>query len=186
MATKGATVNTDHELMGEMLDRASARLAAYGYLLTGSQHAGEDLVQDAIVKVFVRRRRIPNAAAAEGYVRAAMRTLHLDGLRRDKLWRRLAPGQLVRDESPDATDHIAVADAVGRALGALSPQQRTAVVLRFYDDLTVVDVAQQMGLAVGTVKRYLSDALDRLAAEVGDDATFNVERVAVVDTEGRS
>ncbi len=179
-------MTADDELLGELLDRASKRLATYGYLLTGSQHAGEDLVQDAIVKVFVRRRRIPNAAAAEGYVRAAMRTLHLDGLRRDKLWRRIAPGQATRDELPDATDTINAADAVGRALGALSPQQRTAVVLRFYDDLTVADVAQHMGLATGTVKRYLSDALDRLAAEVGGDATFDVERVAVVDKEGQS
>ncbi|MFN3866986.1 MAG: RNA polymerase sigma factor, partial [Demequina sp.] len=107
-------------------------------------------------------------------------------LRREKLWRRVAPGQAVRDEQPDATERIHAADAVGRALGALSPRQRTAVVLLFYDDLTVADVAHEMGLAVGTVKRYLSDALDRLAAEVGDDATFDVERVAVVDTEGRS
>ncbi|MFW7413899.1 sigma-70 family RNA polymerase sigma factor [Demequina sp. SO4-18] len=179
-------MTADDELLGEMLERASKRLAAYGYLLTGSQHSGEDLVQDAIVKVFVRRRRIPNAAAAEGYVRAAMRTLHLDGLRRDKLWRRLMPGQAVRDAQPDDTERIHAADAVGRALGALSPRQRTAVVLRFYDDLTVADVAHEMGLAVGTVKRYLADALDRLAVEVGDDATFDVERVAVVETEGRS
>ena len=176
---------TDDDLLGELLERASARLAAYGYLLTGSQHAGEDLVQDAIVKVFVRKRRIPNVAAAEGYVRAAMRSLHVDRMRRETVWRRLAPGQAVRDEVPDEADRIATADAVGKALATLSPRQRTAVVLRYYDDLTVADVAHQMRLATGTVKRYLSDALDRLAVEVGADA-FDTERIAVVDTEGRS
>ncbi|GIG53818.1 sigma-70 family RNA polymerase sigma factor [Demequina activiva] len=176
---------TDDDLLGELLGRASTRLAAYGYLLTGSQHAGEDLVQDAIVKVFVRKRRIPNAAAAEGYVRAAMRSLHVDRMRRETVWRRLAPGQVVRDEVPDQTERIATADAVGRALATLSPRQRTAVVLRYYDDLTVADVAHQMRLATGTVKRYLSDALDRLAVEVGADV-FDAERIAVVETEGRS
>lgn len=173
------------DLLGELLERASARLAAYGYLLTGDQYAGEDLVQDAIVKVFVRKRRLPNAAAAEGYVRAAMRTLHLDRMRRDKVWRRLAPGQVARDDVPDAAERIATADAVGRALETLSPRQRTAVVLRFYDDLTVADVAHEMRLATGTVKRYLSDALDRLAVEV-DPAVFDGERISVVDREGRS
>ena len=177
---------SEPDLLGELLERASARLAAYGYLLTGDQYAGEDLVQDAIVKVFVRRRKLPNAAAAEGYVRAAMRTLHLDRMRREKVWRRIAPGQVVRGDVPDSTDAIATADAVGRALETLSPRQRTAVVLRFYDDLTVADVAHEMRLATGTVKRYLSDALDRLAVEVGDGATFESERIAVVDREARS
>lgn len=176
---------TDDDLLGELLGRASRRLAAYGYLLTGSQHAGEDLVQDAIVKVFVRKRRIPNVAAAEGYVRAAMRSLHVDRMRRETVWRRLAPGQIARDEVPDEADRIATADAIGRALATLSPRQRTAVVLRYYDDLTVADVAHQMRLATGTVKRYLSDALDRLAVEVGAEV-FDAERIAVVDMEGRS
>ncbi|WP_159448792.1 sigma-70 family RNA polymerase sigma factor [Demequina sp. NBRC 110053] len=173
------------DLLTATLERASGRLAAYGYLLTGSQHASEDLVQDALVKVFVKRRRIPNAAAAEGYVRAAMRTLHVDRLRRERLWRREAPGQVVREEAPDHAEAIATSDAVARALDALAPRERTAVVLRYFDDLTLADVAGAMGLATGTVKRYLSDALDRLAVEVGHDA-FETERVAVVETEERS
>ncbi|WP_430868302.1 sigma-70 family RNA polymerase sigma factor [Demequina aurantiaca] len=173
------------QLLGEMLDRASSRLAAYGYLLTGSQHAGEDLVQDSIVKVFSRRRRIPNAQAAEGYVRAAMRSVHIDRMRREKVWRRIAPGQVARDDVPDHADRIATADALGAALATLTPQQRTAVVLRYYDDLTVPAVAAQMRLAEGTVKRYLSEALGRLAIAVGEDA-FDVEYASVEDGKGRS
>lgn len=178
-------MSESYVLMGELLDGASARLAAYGYLLTGSQHASEDLVQDAIVKVFVRRRRIPNAQAAEAYVRAAMRSVHIDRLRREKVWRRVAPGQVGREVTPDHAERIATADALGRALATLSPQQRTAVVLRFFDDLTVAGVAAEMHLAEGTVKRYLSDSMHRLAVEMGDH-TFDTEYVDVVDKEVRS
>ncbi|WP_084079226.1 sigma-70 family RNA polymerase sigma factor [Demequina sp. NBRC 110057] len=162
-------MSADDDLMRDLLARAGGRLAAYGYLLTGSQHAGEDLVQDAIVKVFVRRRRIPNAAAAEGYVRAAMRTLHLDRLRRESRWRRVAPGLVGASELPDHAEAIAAADAVARGLEVLSPRQRTAVVLRYFDDLTVADVAHEMRLATGTVKRYLSEALERMGGVLGDD-----------------
>ncbi|MFV0633341.1 SigE family RNA polymerase sigma factor [Demequina sp.] len=172
------------DLLQATLERASGRLAAYGYLLTGSQHAAEDLVQDALVKVFVKRRRIPNAAAAEGYVRAAMRSLHIDCMRRETLWRRVIHTQVTPETQPDVAEQIVTSDAVATALAALSPRQRTAVVLRYFDDLTVADVAQAMGLAQGTVKRYLSDALDRLAAEVGSEA-FEHERIAVIETEGR-
>lgn len=167
-------------ILREMLAASSARLAAYGYLLTGSQDAGEELVQDAVVKVFSRRRAIPNAKAGEAYVRASMRTLHVDGLRRATLWRRVMPGQVMQPAVEDAASAIDAADAMGRAIATLTPQQRTVVVLRFYDDLAVADVAASMGLAVGTVKRYLSDALSRLALEVGDEE-FDSERVAVVD-----
>jgi len=167
-------------ILRETLAAGSARLAAYGYLLTGSQDAGEELVQAAAVKVFSRRRAIPNAKAGEAYVRAAMRTLHVDGLRRAKLWRRVMPGQVTPPTVEDAASAIDAADAMGRAIATLTPQQRTAVVLRYYDDLALAEVSASMGLAVGTVKRYLSDALGRLAAEVGDEG-LEFERVAVVE-----
>lgn len=173
----------DHDVLGELLQTAAARLAAYGYLLTGSQHAGEDLVQDAIVKVFVKRRRLDNARAAEGYVRATMRTIHIDQARRSALWRRAAPSLVETGNTPDAAVAIADADQLARALAGLSVQERTAVVLRYLDDLKVQDVAAQMGLADGTVKRYLSNALAKLAAVV-DISTDESERVHVVDRKG--
>lgn len=171
----------DYEaILREMLADGSARLAAYGYLLTGSQDAGEELVQEAVVKVFARRRAIPNARAAEAYVRATMRTLHVDGIRRAARWRRVMPGQVPPEAVDGAADAIDTADAMGQALTTLTPQQRTAIVLRYYDDLALADVADAMGLAVGTVKRYLSDALDRLAAAVGDQ-DLEFERIAVIE-----
>jgi len=167
------------EIIGELLDVAARRLAAYGYLLTGSQHAGEELVQAAIVKVFVRRRKVAGVQAAEGYVRATMRSVHIDGLRRERLWRRVAPGQLAgREPVDDHAARIATRDAMQRALGSLSAQERTAVVLRYFDDLTVAQTADYMGLALGTVKRYVSNALHKLAVEIGDH-DFDVERVTV-------
>ncbi len=168
------------DVLGEMLDVAAHRLAAYGYLLTGSQHAGEDLVQDAIVKVFVRQRRLDGPQAAEAYVRAAMRTLHVDRMRRETHWRGLMPRLVGRSEAPDASAVVADQDQIGRALSLLAQQERAVVVLRFYDDLKVTDIAAQMHLAEGTVKRYLSNALDKLAGVLGtlDETT---ERVGLVE-----
>jgi RNA polymerase sigma factor (sigma-70 family) len=155
-------------------------LAAYGYLLTGSQHAGEDLVQDAIVKVFVKKRRLDNPRAAEGYVRATMRTLHIDGIRRQGRLRALMPRLVHADTAEPPEVDIANRDQMGVALGALAPQERAVVVLRFYDDLKVADIAAHMHLAEGTVKRYLSQALDRLAHELGD-IDGDADRIGVIE-----
>jgi RNA polymerase sigma factor (sigma-70 family) len=158
----------NEDVLSEMLDDAADRLAAYGYLLTGSPHAGEELAQAAIVKVFVKRGRLDNARAAEGYVRAAMRTVHIDGLRRDKVWRRIMPGQAATRTAPDPAAQIASHDAMAQAMVQLSPQERAVIVLRYFDDLALSTVADQMGLATGTVKRYHSNALDKLRGAMGD------------------
>jgi len=157
----------DDDLIGQLLDTAAGRLAAYGYLLTGSQHAGQDLVQDAIVKVFVKQRRLENVRAAEGYVRSAMRTMHLDQVRRDASWRSKMPQLVNRPERDDSADDLAARDLVGRALAGLPPQERAVVVLRHYDDLQIQEIAAEMRISEGTVKRYLSQAHAALAVSLG-------------------
>ena len=173
----------ERPLLDELLGVAADRLVAYGYLLTGSQHAAEDLVQDAIIKVFIKRRRLDNVRAAEGYVRAAMRTIHIDHMRRTALWRRAAPGLLGVGDVPDAAVAVVDRDQLERALNRLSPQERAVVVLRYYDDLGIHDVAAAMKLGDGTVKRYLSNALAKLAGLV-DEIDSDRDTVAVVNRKG--
>ena len=53
------------------------------------------------------------------------------------------------------------------AIATLTPRLRACVVLRFYDDLTVPQIARDLDLAEGSVKRYLSDATQQLEALLG-------------------
>ena len=143
-------------------------LVAYGVLLTANRPDSEDLVQDALVKVFSRIRPFPNVAAADQYVRRAMLTLYLDGVRRDGLWRRIR-GAVVTDDAVAGPEHMVAAGTDLRAaLATLSPRERTCVVLRHFDDMTVAQIAAEVGLAEGSVKRYLSDAMAKLGAELGE------------------
>ncbi|MET9293652.1 sigma-70 family RNA polymerase sigma factor [Streptomyces sp. NPDC003077] len=136
-------------------------LRRYAYVLTADDQAAEDLVQEALVRVFARR-RVVEIEAVEAYVRAVMLRCYLDGYRRRQRWRRLVP----RLATPEA-DGGGIAEVPGQvdaaaALGALSPRQRACVVLRFYEDLAVGDIAARLGVAEGTVKRHLADAMARL------------------------
>ena len=56
---------------------------------------------------------------------------------------------------------------VFQALGTLSPRERACVVLRFYEDLTIRQIADHLSLSQGTVKRYLSDAVHSLEQTLG-------------------
>jgi RNA polymerase sigma-70 factor (ECF subfamily) len=71
---------------------------------------------------------------------------------------------------------------IALALNALPPRVRACVVLRYFDDLTVPDIARQLGLAPGSVKRYLSDGLHALELRLGtlEDAELATTDIAEV------
>lgn len=156
-----------HDTLAVLARDRGADLTAYATLLTGDRATGQDLVQDAIVKVFGRMRAGFTPDVAEAYVRRTILTLYVDGFRRRRT--RAAYAHLVADPDRRPSHDAASADTLDlrAALSTLGPQERAVVVLRFYEDLTVPEIADRMGLAPGTVKRYLSNALGRLEERLG-------------------
>ncbi|GAB3941182.1 SigE family RNA polymerase sigma factor [Kribbella albertanoniae] len=148
----------------ELLAGRGGALRGYAYLLTGESAAAADLVQDALLKVFGRMRVSSDVVQLEGYVRRAMLNQFLDGRRRAGLWR--AKRHLLVHPAEHHDEDRLLTDVVRQALGTLSPKQRACVVLRYYEDLTVPDIAEQLGCAQGTVKRHLADAHAKLATQL--------------------
>lgn len=167
-------------ILEQVLQTAGARLAAYGYVLTGSQSEAEELVQEAVVKTFVSRPRLDNVAAAEQYVRLTMKHSMIDRARKAERFRKRAPLELPEDRTPDAVVAISHKVAVSKALSELSTQQRLAVALRYWDDLTVPEIAHTMRVKPGTVKRYLYDAAAVLRPLLGDHVEPEDHEVRVV------
>lgn len=175
----------DDEVVERLLAERGRALTGYAYLLCGNVHDAEDLVQDALVKTFARRRAGLALDSAEGYVRRAVLTLYLDGWRKRKRWSGRLP---VAAEPSERAGH---ADAVGdrvdvvAALAALPRQQRACVVLRYYEDHTVAEIADALGVGDGTVKRYLSLATHRLEALLGPIPEHETELVHAMTTKDR-
>jgi len=152
-------------VLDELVRTRRAALVGYAALLTGDVAAAEDVVHDAIVKAFSRGRQFSHVNKADAYVRRAIVSVFIDRSRREQRFRDAAPVLAGHDSLP-ATEGSVDLD---RALAGLSPQLRLAVVLRFFDDPTVPEIASAMGVAEGTVKRYLHDAQRALAAVYGDE-----------------
>jgi RNA polymerase sigma factor (sigma-70 family) len=144
-------------------------LVAYAGLLTGNTSEAEDVVQEALIRTFGKGRSFPNAAAAEAYVRRAIPSVFIDRARAATSARRAHVRAV--DRAPHDIDIDARVD-VRRALCALSPRERSCIVLRFFDDLPVAEIADRLGISDGAVKRYLSDASKRLAAELKVEADW--------------
>ncbi|WP_251093170.1 SigE family RNA polymerase sigma factor [Streptomyces sp. Caat 7-52] len=147
------------------------RLMRTAFLLTGEQHAAEDLVQSTLEQVYVAWRRVGAADDPEAYVRRVMINAHARRHRR-RLREFLAPKDdsgLVR-EVADTGDRIAQADDRGALLTALAQlpaRQREAVVLRYWEDLTETQTAEAMGCSVGTVKSNAAKGIAKLRAIPG-------------------
>lgn len=143
-----------------------AALVGYAFLLSGDRREAEDLVQDALVKTYSRGRVTGGPENVEAYVRTAILSTYLDGFRRRKRWAAIRhltdpePSPAAAEQSVDRMD-------VRTALAELSPRERTCLVLRFYEDLTVPRIAEALSISQGAVKRYLSDATRRMEQLLG-------------------
>ncbi|QHT56750.1 sigma-70 family RNA polymerase sigma factor [Cellulomonas sp. H30R-01] len=152
--------------LGRVVAERGGALVAYARLLTGDLHAAQDLVQDALVNAFTRRRRGP-VDEVEAYVRRAILNAYLDGWRRRRRLDQVVHLVATQTHAADQTSAAGDRADVAAALDALSPRERACVVLRFYDDLTLPEIGHRLGVSDGAVKRYLSDARRRLEPLLG-------------------
>ena len=128
-------------------------------------------MQDALVKTFGRLRNGFSIASAEAYVRRAILNTYLDAGRRTSRWRKIAHLTAQPDiAEPRDGDTDAAIDLQGQ-LRRLTPRERACIVLRYYEDLKVDDIAEQLEISPGAVKRYLSDALGKLKVSMTDRET---------------
>ena len=154
--------------LAELLAVRGQALKRFAYLLCGDDAEADDLVQEALVKV-LSRRATGEVRSLERYVRQTIVNIYLDRTRKHKTWL----GYLSRVAEPeregDWTSDVVRDDEVRTSLFALSPLQRACVVLRFYDDLTIAQVAQALGCSQGAVKRHLSDSMARLRTRLNEN-----------------
>ncbi|MEU8344426.1 RNA polymerase sigma-70 factor, sigma-E family [Actinomadura meyerae] len=129
--------------------------------LTSDRAEAEDLVQAALAKTYLAWDRIEDRAAVDGYVRRAMVNTQISWWRRRKL--EVYPTDRLPDRPvDDHADRSEMRDALGRALKRLPERQRLAVMLRYYEDMSEREVAEVLGVSVGTVKSTVSRAMTRL------------------------
>jgi RNA polymerase sigma-70 factor (sigma-E family) len=137
------------------------RLLRTACLLTGDGHLGEDLLQTALAKAYGSWAKVAAADHPSAYVRRLMVNAHLSWLRR------LTNTERVLETFPDrpigdfSAAH-AETDRMRTALLGLSPRVRTAVVLRYLDDLSEAETARVMRCSRSTVNNHVTRGLAAL------------------------
>jgi RNA polymerase sigma factor (sigma-70 family) len=142
----------------EVVEQHSARVYRLAYRLTGNVHDAEDLTQDVFVRVF-RSLHTYRPGTFEGWLHRITTNVFLDRMRRkqrirmDALSEESAARLPSRGPGPEqAFDDTHLDDDVQRALDALSPDFRAAVVLCDIEGLSYEEVAATLGIKLGTVR----------------------------------
>lgn len=145
----------------EFVAARQAHLRRIAYSLCGDWHRADDLVQTALIKLYVAWPRVQRNGGEEAYVRTIIVRSNIDESRRP--WRRELSGlDGVRESASRSELAIEERDSLVEALQLLPEMQRKAVVLRHWLGLSVEETAAELGLSQGTVKSHTSRGLTRL------------------------
>jgi RNA polymerase sigma-70 factor (sigma-E family) len=147
----------DKEFAAYFASRSSA-MRGTAYLLCGDWHRAEDLVQTAFVKLYRAWHRIAEHQKLDAYTRRVLVRTFLDENRRG-FFHRERPTAQDTDRAVPPAGGVEDRVVLLRALTAVPPRQRAALVLRFWEDMSIEDTARALGCSAGTVKSQVARGL---------------------------
>jgi RNA polymerase sigma-70 factor (ECF subfamily) len=146
------------------------RVTGQVYAMIGNRDEAEECVQEAFVRAWAHRRKLDRAEHPEAWVRTTAYRLAVSR------WRRTTRGRRPTDRAVGAATETAAPSeshvALVTALRQLPEAQRQALVLHHIADLSVHDVAREVGVPEGTIKARLSRGRSALAALLTDDTGY--------------
>jgi RNA polymerase sigma-70 factor (ECF subfamily) len=143
-------------------------LLAVAQRIVGRRDLAEDVVQDAFLQIWEKARRFhPGLGSARGWIYCVVRN-HARNLRRARLRRDTTDCQLLLAvfDILDSAARLPEQCALHRHMADLDPRKRASVILAYVDGCTHREVAEQLGVPVGTAKAWIRRGLTALRAEI--------------------
>ena len=167
VAGAAAPVLDVDRFVADMFRTEGVSLVRLARLFVDDRNAAEDLVQEAFIRLGRSARRINDPARAPAYLRSIVLNLARDHNRRGLVsLRHRSP---IIDEQAGVDEELAVRDDQRQVLDALRElpaRQRACLVLRYYDELGIDDIAATLGVSRNSVKTHLQRGLDGLEARL--------------------
>ena len=151
-------ISTSNQQLEDLYRANYSRLVHIARLMVGSTQVGEEVVQEAFVKVHrVLQRKGAKLENPGAFVRTVVVNLCRNEHRRKVVERKYAPKLRT-----DGITYNAPGDEMRDALLKLGSRRRAVVVLKYYEDLSEIEIAEALGMPVGTVKSTLHRGLNDL------------------------
>jgi RNA polymerase sigma-70 factor, ECF subfamily len=165
------------EALGELYDRYGRAMYGLAFGILRDRHLAEDAVQNAFLDVWRTAGRISSGYKVRVWIMVITHRRAVDLVRREERRRRLpaetAPACAGSDELAEQRD---AAGRVRCALGRLPGCQRRLLELAYYGGFTQRELAEQLGLPLGTVKSRMFTGLARLRELLKDEMSVALLR----------
>jgi RNA polymerase sigma-70 factor (sigma-E family) len=171
MRPHGDVTDDGSDRFTDFMTQCTHRLYRVAYLLTGDRGQAEELTQSALVRTYTAWHRI-RRGDGYGYARRILVNLHNDWWRGRLRWERPAAHPPDRSVGGDPATVVVQRQQVAAALQRLTRRERTVIVCRYFLDLSEQQTADELNVAVGTVKSVTARALAklRIAPDLNPDA----------------
>ena len=157
-------------LVAALFNQEGTRLVRMARLFTDDRNAAEDIVQEAFIRLHRAAHRLKDPEKAAPYLRSIVINLARDHNRRGLMSLRHQEA-MISDAVPELPEDLLIANDDQRKivieLRELSPRQRDCLLLRYYMDLTEVEIADVLGISSNSVKTHCRRGMSALRDRVG-------------------
>lgn len=169
-----ALKNREEDAAELLVDAYAPRLLRSAFLLCGNETDAQDIVQDTLITAMKAARKFRGASPVYTWLHGIMRNVTRHFFRARKTHVALdaipdPPDQSDQSDPSDQADRTATREVVVNALRALSPDHRDVLVMRYFEDMKISDIARQLGVRPGTIKSRLHYAIDQLRQRLPSD-----------------
>ena len=166
----------DAEAIQQLVDAHGDKLLRSAFLLCGNEEDARDLVQDTFVQAIGSVHRFQGRSAIYTWLHSILLNLvrhhRRDGARIVYNSELAHSDTATVDDAPMPMDETAAAEQLAEAVNALSQAHREVVVLRYYEELKIHEIATRLGVSTGTVKSRLHYAVAELQARLPADVNL--------------
>lgn len=161
-------VTDDTEDFDAFYAREYRAMVTLAYVLSGNRWAAEDLAQEAFVAAHRSWERVSGYDRPGAWVRQVVMNLAASAFRR-RIVEAKALARVALGQTPAVSELSEESADFWRAVRSLPKRQGEVIALHYLEDLTVAQIAEVLGTAVGTVKKHLHDARRTLARRLEVD-----------------
>jgi RNA polymerase sigma-70 factor (sigma-E family) len=162
MITVTPTQESERGSLADTYIRSAPGVMRLAYLLTGDRVLAEDLVQEAFVRFVARLRYLRDRGSVDAYLRRTVVNLSRNHFRRKAVERAFLARQAGNRQPEHVEPDVLTHEAMRAALLKLSPRQRAAIVLRYYEDLPEPQIADILACSPATVRSLVARGLKTL------------------------
>lgn len=154
-----------YDALADFIRHEQNRFYLFAYSYVKNRDTALDMVQTAVLKALSSSDSLKNAAYLKTWFYRILINVCLNELRKNKLVTPTDPNELPEGFVPQHTDPAELMD-LRRALEQLSPNARNIIMLRYFEDMKISDIAETLGENVSTVKTKLYRTLEKLKLQL--------------------